>query len=236
VEIILNSDLDPDPDCLQEVAEAFALCVRIANDQALSREALAEPEVAAAVLRHLATGASHLPQLASQIAVRMERLARVLAEHGWTLRTGLAEGSDQAFYRGASSGGGDIELYLPWPSFERAARIADSHDMVLERPSEEACRIAERFHPVWGKQTRAGRALHARNSHQVLGRDLKTPAGLVICWTRNGSRDGKAAGTGGTGQALRIATAYGIPVLNIGRSDDEDRVRALLASSEASAP
>jgi hypothetical protein len=72
VEIILNSDLDPDPDCLQEVAEAFALCVRIANDQALSREALAEPEVAAAVLRHLATGASRLPQLAGQIAARME--------------------------------------------------------------------------------------------------------------------------------------------------------------------
>lgn len=160
---------------------------------------------------------------------RMEHLARVLAEHGWTLRTGLAEGADRAFYRGAGAGCGRVELYLPWPSFSWTARRPGLRDTVLERPSKEAYRIAERFHPSWEKQSQTVRALHARNSHQVLGRDLETPAGLVICWTQNGSRDGLAAGTGGTGQALRIAVAYGVPVLNIARRDDVERVRALLA-------
>jgi hypothetical protein len=151
------------------------------------------------------------------------------------LRTGLAEGADQAFYRGADSARGRVELYLPWPSFSQAARVPSLRDMVLERPAQEAYRIAERFHPAWEKLDAPVRALQARNSHQVLGRDLKTPAGLVVCWTQNGSRDGGAAGTGGTGQALRVATAYGVPVLNIGQRDDEECVRALLASAEASA-
>jgi hypothetical protein len=171
-------------------------------------------------------GSRQAPPL--QVA-RMERLARVLAEHGWTLRTGLAEGADQAFYRGASSGRGPVELYLPWPSFNHPARIQGAGETVLGRPSKEAYLIAQRFHPAWEKVDPPVRALHARNVHQVLGADLKTPAGLLICWTQNGSRDGLAPGTGGTGQALRIAAGYGVPVLNIARHDDAERVRALLA-------
>lgn len=174
-------------------------------------------------------GSRQTPPL--QIA-RMERLAQVLAQYGWTLRTGLAEGADRAFYRGAGSGRGRTELFLPWPSFSRQARIPDVRAMVLDRPSGEAYRIAERFHPAWGKLDPPARALHARNAHQVLGHDLSGPAGLVICWTENGSRDGLAPGTGGTGQALRIAAEYGVPVLNIALSEDAERVRALLASAK----
>jgi hypothetical protein len=160
---------------------------------------------------------------------RMERLAQVLAQHGWTLRTGLARGSDQAFYRGATAGRGPVELYLPWATFERSARAQGGQDTVVDCPSAEAYRIAQRFHPEWERLSRGVRALHARNSHEVLGQDLTTPAGLVICWTRNGSRDGSAQGTGGTGQALRVAAAHGVPVLNIALGDDVERVRALLA-------
>jgi hypothetical protein len=187
-------------------------------------------------LMYAGIGSRQAPLL--QVA-RMEHLGRLLAEHGWTLRTGLAEGADQAFYRGASTGRGHAELFLPWPSFGREARVAGEGALratVLDRPSKEAYRIAERFHPAWEKTDLPVRALHARNAHQVLGRDLKTPAGLVICWTENGSRDGQASGTGGTGQALRIAAGYGVPVLNIARPDDAERVRALLAQAEAAAP
>jgi hypothetical protein len=169
-------------------------------------------------------------------AARMERLGQVLAEHGWTLRTGLAEGADQAFYRGAHSGEGPVELFLPWPSFEQAARIAGGRDTVLGRPAREAFTLAERFHPAWAKLSRGARALHARDGHQVLGADLETPAGLVICWTGNGTRDGQAAGSGGTGQAVRIAAAYEVPVLNIAMPGDVERVRTLLAQAEASVP
>jgi hypothetical protein len=170
-------------------------------------------------------GSRQAPPL--QVA-RIERLAQVLARHGWTLRTGLAEGADQAFYRGAHGGRGRVELYLPWPSFNHEA-LEHRKDVALWEPSGEARAVAARFHDGWERLSAGARALHARNSHQVLGRDLQTPAGLIICWTRDASRNGLDPGTGGTGQALRIAAGYGVPVLNIARPEDAERIRAMLA-------
>ena len=45
--------------------------------------------------------------------------------------------------------------------------------------------------------------------YQVLGEDLQTPTSFIVCWTK----DGKASG--GTGQALRVAKKYDIPVFNL---------------------
>ena len=66
--------------------------------------------------------------------------------------------------------------------------------------------MAAEFHPAWDRCSRGARALHARNCHQVLGWDLKTPSEFILCWTK----DGKASG--GTGQAMRIAKAFNIPI------------------------
>lgn len=50
----------------------------------------------------------------------------------------------------------------------------------------------------------------ARNTCQVLGLNLDSPVKAVICYTPGGS------GSGGTGQAIRIAQAYKIPVIDMG--------------------
>jgi hypothetical protein len=83
----------------------------------------------------------------------------------------------------------------------------------MTSPSSEAFEIAKVFHPGWKFLKRGARALHARNCHQILGPNLKDPVDFVICWTK----DGKA--TGGTGQALRIAENYSIPIWNLQRAD-----------------
>lgn len=43
----------------------------------------------------------------------------------------------------------------------------------------------------------------------MLGADLHSPSKFIVCWTRDGGA------TGGTGQALRIADHYEIPVFNL---------------------
>jgi hypothetical protein len=154
----------------------------------------------------------------ANILTFMERVAAQLALRGWVMRTGLAPGADQAFYRG-SVGVGAVELYLPWPSFEAAALEEAPRQRVLQEPSSEAYGLAERYHPAWERLRAGGRKLQARNSHQIFGEDLETPADLVICWTPDGSLDGVGRGVGGTGQALRIAHDYEIPVINLGRID-----------------
>ena len=162
----------------------------------------------------------------------MERVAAALAVRGWVLRTGMAGGADQAFYRGAAAHG-PVELYLPWPDFESPARIAGTRELVLERPARAAFELAARFHPAWGRLGGGVRYLHARNCHQVLGADLATRARCVVCWTPDGSLDGLGRRVGGTGQALRLAHHYRVPVYNLARPEREARVRAKLAVWDA---
>ncbi len=161
------------------------------------------------------------------ILALMRSIATGLAEQGWVLRTGLARGADQAFYCGTPFGRA-VELYLPWPSFEKTARRPDPHEFVLAEPSEAALAIASRFHPAWCSLTHGVQRLHGRNTHQILGADLATPARFVLCWTPDGSLDGRGPQSGGTGQALRIAHDYGISVFNLARADHAERVRSAL--------
>ena len=141
-----------------------------------------------------------------EVQATMVALARTLAAWGWTLRSGHAPGADQAFERGARE---RAEIYLPWSSYEGGVPIvaAERH----ARPTVTAYRIASEFHPVWERLPDPVRALHARNVHEVLGVNCNEPADMLVCFTPCGS------GNGGTGQAIRIAKAYGIPVFDVGR-------------------
>jgi hypothetical protein len=82
----------------------------------------------------------------------MGRAASQLASEGWVLRTGMAGGADQAFYRGASAHGA-LELYLPWTSFEADAcsPAGAAEQFVLGQPTPAAYELAVRFHPAWSR-------------------------------------------------------------------------------------
>ena len=129
-----------------------------------------------------------------------ENIATELSARGYILRSGGAKGADSAFERGCI---GEKEIFLPWKGFE------DSESELIVN-DKRAFEIAKNFHFNWHKLTQGTRKLHARNVHQVLGVDLETPSKFVICYTRNGE------GGGGTGQALRIAEKYKIPIFDMG--------------------
>ena len=161
----------------------------------------------------------------------MEELARRLASSGWTLRTGFSPGADQAFARGAMQAGGEIELYLPSPGFESQALsllVGDAPGSrgrgggavrVLSRPTAQARQMAMEFHPAWHALDEPARLLRSRDVHEILGEDLEDPVAMVICWTPDGSIDGRGPGAGGTGQALRVADAHAVPVYNLARPE-----------------
>lgn len=135
------------------------------------------------------------------------------------LRTGGAPGADTAFYQGALSKSLPIELFLPWPGFQGHQQALNSD------PSEEAMEIARKFHPFFANLKPAARKLQARNSYQILGLDLKTPCNIVVCWTPDGSLDGSSRTSGGTGQALRIAKAHDIEVVNLSIPEHLARIK-----------
>lgn len=143
-----------------------------------------------------------------EFVLLFERIGEFLANHGYTLRSGGAQGADKAFERGCDKAYGSKEIYLPWRGFE-----GSMSNLVVS--DKKAFEIAEEFHPAWDRLGQGGQKLQARNCHQVLGLDLKTPSDFAICWTKGGS------GKGGTGQAIRIARHYSVPILDAGRYSAE---------------
>lgn len=142
-------------------------------------------------------------------------LAAFLATKEFTLRSGGAQGSDIAFEIGCDRVNGNKEIYLPWKYFEKS-----NSNLIISNP--KAYEIAEQFHPYWQNLKDGARKLQARNSHQVLGMDLETPSEFVICWTKGGK------GSGGTGQAIRIANHYGVPVFDAGAYENVDEIKTNL--------
>jgi hypothetical protein len=154
-------------------------------------------------------GSRETPQ---DILLLMQDLAVYLAGEGYTLRSGGAGGADTAFERGCDGAGGPKQIFLPWNGFSgRYATSSfgtDTHG-VFAGVGPQALALAEQFHPAWKRCSRGARTLHARNGYQVLGPRLDDPVEFVLCWTPRGS------GSGGTGQALRIARDRGIRVYDL---------------------
>jgi hypothetical protein len=130
----------------------------------------------------------------------MTKIAEKLQSVGYILRSGGAQGADSAFAAGA---GKFVGIWRPEHSTQQSEEIA-------------AC-----YHPVWNKLTPYVKKLHGRNAFQVLGADLKTPSEFLICWTPDGciSHATRSVTTGGTGTAISIASAHGIPVSNLAKAE-----------------
>lgn len=143
------------------------------------------------------------------------QVGKFLANKGYILRSGHAKGADLAFEYGCDMANGNKEIYIPWSGF-------GGSDSKLVVSDKRAFEIAEQFHPNWNALKQGGQKLQARNSHQVLGSDLETLSKFIICWTKNGT------GQGGTGQAIRIAKHYNIPVFDAGKYKDIESVKEAL--------
>lgn len=136
----------------------------------------------------------------------MYQFAKTAAQKGWLLRSGHADGADVSFEWGCDAAQGKKEIFLPWQYFNGSM----SHLHVI---SDAAMEMAAKFHPAWSKCSNAAKRLHARNCYQILGNNLTDPVHMVVCWTKDG------LGGGGTGQALRIARSYKIPVYDMGTKE-----------------
>jgi hypothetical protein len=152
----------------------------------------------------------------AEIQVKMTEIAKYLSSLGYTLRSGHAKGADQAFESGATN----KELFY-------------SKDV-----TETTLKIAEEIHPNWAavkgidaKKTEYIRGLMARNTNLVFGRELDTPVDFVLAWTSDGLThfSNRSVKSGGTGQAIDMASRKGIPVINMAKADWREQLLAVLA-------
>ncbi len=175
-----------------------------------------------ATLTYAGIGARATP---AGVLADMGVMAGWLARTGWNLSTGGADGADSAFAAGAPVQ--QRTIWLPWRGYN-GHRGPDCR--VLSVAAMAACiEIAAPLHPAWERCSPAVRKLHARNA-AVLGLTLDRPVDAVVCFTSVGRVEG------GTGMAIRIAEASGIPVLNLGSMSPRAVCERLAATRRAVHP
>ena len=152
----------------------------------------------------------------------MSRIANKLEGMGYILRSGGAAGADTAFERGVINAA-NRQIYLPGAQFNSRMAGAGGYINAAQLPSwQQALETVAEFHPAPERLSNFAKALMARNAMQVLGSNLQEPAKMVVAWTPGGQI------TGGTGQALRMAQAYGVPIRNLGNPETLANVKRFL--------
>jgi hypothetical protein len=135
-----------------------------------------------------------------------------LLKEKYVVYSGNAHGADVAFQRGSD---GNCVVYLPWKGFN--CDIYSPNDMrecvVIDKKDTEAYETVKLYHPSKGNCSDITKKFMARNYRQIAGHGDEYPVvDFVVCCADD---DGNAGVHGGTGQAIRIAKAMGIPFFNI---------------------
>ncbi|MCU0844876.1 MAG: hypothetical protein MUC76_08115 [Spirochaetes bacterium] len=156
------------------------------------------------IVAYTGIGAREAP---AAIIGMLEKTGKHMASKGYLLRSGGADGASAAFERGCDMAGGRKEIFLPWRGF-------NGNNSSLYAVSERAMSIASAFNPAWVTLAESAKKCQARYAHVIMGADMKKPSVCVICYTAGGKQKG------GTGQALKIAQKFHVPVFDLGAFDE----------------
>lgn len=132
------------------------------------------------------------------VAGMMTWISSELEKLGYTLNSGGAKGADLAFETGVKD------------SKHKQVFLASC-------ATDETRGIAKELHPAPSRLAGYALDLMARNTFQVFGQNLDTPVDFVLCFTKDGceSYRTRTRDSGGTGQAIEMASRKGIPVFNM---------------------
>lgn len=147
-------------------------------------------------------GSRQTPDVVLQV---MSYIGKVLSTHGFTLRSGGADGADSAFAQ-------DVpvelqEIYIPWKNFNKVV------NGIVDGNVNDAEKIVKYIHPAWERCSIGARKLHSRNVFQILGPEpINNPilVEFVCCYTKDGVVQG------GTATAINLAKQHNKPVFNFG--------------------
>ncbi|MFW5962023.1 MAG: hypothetical protein ACOCQR_00225 [bacterium] len=160
----------------------------------------------------------------------MVALAYKLSKKKYILRSGGAEGADYAFEYGCRNANSNMEIFLPWDGFNNLYNDLEHFLLNNFNNIEQATIIAKTYHPNFDKLSPGAQKLMTRNSYQVLGQDLNTMSEFLVCWTPDActSMEDRTQKTGGTGQAIAIASDYGLPIFNLALKEHRERILAFV--------
>lgn len=194
--------------------------------------------------------------------LKMKELGELCAAYGYIIRSGAAQGADEAAQEGFTSVKGmqspDMEIYRPTTDKYRSRSMSYYYGFPSAEAGHKAIALVEKYHPKgrqWVKSVdnntanyrdKSNLAMMCRNAQQVYGFSMDKPTDLVICCSDTLTYDEGffeivgAPSThvsdvkGGTGFAVRTAHGEeGVPVLNV-RTGHFDYIKETLLSLQDS--
>ena len=158
----------------------------------------------------------------------MEHVGYVLAQRGYVLRSGGAEGADKAFEAGCDAAHGSKKIYIPWSGFNNYIPNGESIMTLDQGNRDGAIDIIKDVHPAFNRLSRGALALHARNVYQVAGLYLDSPSQFLLCYA---SVDAQGIPVGGTRTAWVVARMFDIPCFNLSNDRDYERITKFLGEN-----
>lgn len=164
-------------------------------------------------MRYAGVGSRETPPA---VLVKMTEVAKILESKGYTLQSGGAVGADSAFENGVTS----------------KKQIFYAKDA-----TPETIEIAKELHPNPSALTEYPLKLMARNTFQVFGKNLDEPVDFVLAWTKDGAETSaeRNRSTGGTGQAIDMASRKGVPVINMAKPGWQQKLQAVIDATPTTA-
>jgi len=143
----------------------------------------------------------------------------VLANLNKQIISGNANGADSLFAQGANLVNSKlVSLYLPEMNHNKI-HICIDNEIFDQANNPEWAQIAAEYHSYYNYLTPYVKRLFNRNVGIILNSDC------VIALPNMAKK-----GWGGTGHSMRIADAYGKPILNISKEDISYEIKALIRS------
>lgn len=176
-------------------------------------------------------GSRETPQ---NILDKMKEVASLLSSKKYELRSGGAKGADSAFEEGVqndkSTKYNNTTIFYTKDATDTTRKIASEMHPNIEAMKESVYKKAIANGKSESEAKNSAQYAHdlqARNTNQIFGDNLDTPVDFVLAWTKDGKD------TGGTGQAIRMAEAKGIPVINMYNDDWKEQLNKVMNAKKS---
>lgn len=171
-------------------------------------------------------------QITKNTSLVMMQYACCMAFYGGKVSSGKADGSDTSFETGAKVAydamvqifpelpprqySNVLSVHLPWPGFN-GQQVNEYEGYFYTEPTEASLEIVKKYHPAGSNLAKGPKSMMARNTLQVMDRHMNRLARFVVCETPDGAYTGQMTSfkSGGTGQAIRIASDRMVNVYNL---------------------
>lgn len=164
-------------------------------------------------------------RIPDQKALEVADLVKLAEKRGIRIRAGGQSETDVVVTENSKW----AEYHLPWKMFNDI----EVKGMGSTFNTDECFEFAKRYYNGdFETVNKFQRALHGRTPRLLFGKNLKSPANLVIVWSDDGAEKAADTGTrsGIAGHIVRMASAVNIPIINLNNPGSFNKAKALLES------